>query len=223
MVASLEDGGVACFNMALMYLRGQGVCVDFKKAIELMNRSANLGCANAMLYLGLAYILGYAYDPVEIECLSLIPSYRVIYKDINAPLLDGASYDPDIEDRRYEAIEADGDDAVAMYHRLTVEHSDDPYASTQCGEAKLMLGRAYIEGLGNHYDPLSGYQMIYNAAMIYGSSEAAQYLLTNAKIAKKYNVDVDKIELLTSYDYFRPITGNLGNSKSHTVPLMLPN
>ena len=28
MAASLEDGGVSCFNMALMYLRGQGVDAD---------------------------------------------------------------------------------------------------------------------------------------------------------------------------------------------------
>ena len=83
------DGGVACFNMALMYLRGQGVVPDFKQAIALMKRSAELGCADARLYLGLAYILGYAYDPIEIECLSLIPFYRVIYRDNATPLLWG--------------------------------------------------------------------------------------------------------------------------------------
>ena len=216
-----EDGGVSYFNMALMYLRGQGVAVDFKKAIELMKRSADLGCADARLYLGLAYILGYAYDPVEIECISLIPFYRVIYRDSSIPLLDGTGYDPSLEDKRYEAIEVDGDDAVEMYGRLLTEHYDDPYAEKQCSAAQLMLGKAYIEGLGNAYDPKLGYQKIYRAAIYYESAEAAQYLLANADVARKYKIDVDRIEMLTGYDYFRRTTGNLGTPYSHRVPLLL--
>ena len=223
MAASLEDGGVSCFNMALMYLRGQGVDVDFKKAIKLMKQSAELGCADARLYLGLAYILGYAYDPVEIECISLIPFYRVIYRDESMPLLEGNGYDPSLEDERYEAIEADGDDAVEMYGKLLSEHYDDPYTEKQCGAAQLMLGKAYIEGLGNTYNPKLGYEKIYRAAIFYDSSEAAQYLLANAEAARKYKIDVDRIELLTGYGYFRPTMGNLGTPYSHRVSLLLPN
>ena len=222
MAALLEDGGVSCFNMALMYLRGQGVDADFKKAIKLMKQSAELGCADARLYLGLAYILGYAYDPVEIECISLIPFYRVIYRDESMPLLDGNGYDPSLEDKRYEAIEADGDDAVEIYGKLLSEHYDDPYAEKQCGAAQFMLGKAYVEGLGNAYNPKFGYQKIYRAAIYYDSAEAAQYLLANAEAARTYKVDVDKIELLTGYGYFRPTMGNLGTPYSHRVPLLLP-
>lgn len=222
MAASLEDGGVSCFNMALMYLRGQGVDADFKKAIKLMKQSAELGCADARLYLGLAYILGYAYDPVEIECISLIPFYRVIYRDESMPLLDGNGYDPSLDDMRYEAIEADGDDAVEMYGKLLSEHYDDPYSEKQCGAAQFMLGKAYVEGLGNAYNPKFGYQKIYRAAIYYDSAEAAQYLLANADAARTYKIDVDKIELLTGYGYFRPTMGNLGTPYSHRVPLLLP-
>ena len=221
MAAALEDGGVSYFNMALMYLRGQGVDTDFKKAIEFMTRSAEQGCADARLYLGLAYILGYAYDPFEIECISLIPFYRVIYRDESMPLLDGNGYDPTLEDKRYEAIRADGNEAVEMYERILLEHEEDPYTEKQCGAAQLMLGKAYIEGLGNTYDPKLGYRKIYRAAIHYSSAEAAQYLLANADAARTYKIDIDRIERLTGYEYFRPTTGNLGTPYSHRVPLLL--
>ena len=217
-----EDGGVSFFNMALMYLRGQGVAVDFKKAIELMKLSADRDCADARLYLGLAYILGYAYDPVAIECISLIPFYRVIYRDASVPLIEGEGDDYAFDDKRYEAIEADGDDAVEMYRMLISEHYDDPYAEKQCGAAQLMLGKAYIEGIGNTYNPKLGYQKIYRAAIYYESAEAAKYLLANADAARTYKIDVDRVEMLTGYEYFKPTTGNLGTPYSHRVPLLLP-
>ena len=223
-VASLNDGGVACFNMALMYIRGEGVDVDFKKAIELMKHSADLGCADAKLYLGIAYILGYVYDPIEIECISLIPFYRVIYRDraSSASLLEGAGYDQMLDNKRYEVIEADGNDAVKIYRKLIIEHNDDPYAEKQCGTAEFMLGKAYIEGLGNLYNPKLGYRKIYNAAIQYNSAEAAQFLLDNKSIANKYNINLDKVELLMSCGYFRPILGNLGTPMYHKVRPMLP-
>ena len=220
--AKEEDGGVSFFNMALMYLRGQGVAIDFKKAIELMKLSADHSCADARLYLGLAYILGYAYDPVDIECLSLIPFYRVIYRDESQPLLDGEGYDPSLEDKRYEAITADENEAVEMYSLLSVEHDDDPYVEKQCAAAEFMLGKAYIEGLGNLYNPKLGYRKIYNAAIYLDSAEAAQFLIANKNIAKKYKINVDKIELLATHGYFRPTMGNLGTPYSHRVPLLLP-
>ena len=159
---------------------------------------------------------------MDIECISLIPFYRVIYRDTSVPLIEGSGGDPTLEDKRYEAIEADGNDAVEMYANLLSEHYDDPYAEKQCGAAQLMLGKAYIEGLGNAYNPKLGYQKIYRAAIYYESAEAAQYLLANAEVARKYKIDVDRIEMLTGYDYFRRTTGNLGTPYSHRVPLLLP-
>lgn len=174
-----EDGGAAYFNMALMHLRGQGGPVDFPKAISYMHRSADHGCPEANLYLGLAYLLGCAYDPVEIECVSLIPFYRVIYRDTNMPLLEGNGYDEHIEDLRYEAIECDADDAYEMYQRLTMEHEEDPYAEKQTAAAKFMKAKFYIEGVGNLYNPKLGYHMMENAALYNYSREAAEFLLAN--------------------------------------------
>lgn len=219
--ASEGDGGASYFNLALMSLRGQGVPVDFVKAHNLMQKSALAGCADAKLYLGLAYILGYMYDPVEIECVSLIPFYRVIYRDPKAPLLDGGGYDETMEDKRYEAIECDADDAFEMYRTLSDEHRDDPYAEHQSTAAKVMMAKFYIEGIGNHYDPRLGYRMMERAAIYDYSREAAEFLLANRETAQIYKVDVPRLELLTSYSYFRPVMGNLGTPRSHRVPLLL--
>lgn len=216
------DGGVSYFNMALMYLRGQGVDMDFKKAIEYMHQAANLGCPDARLYLGLAYILGYAYDPVEIECISLIPFYRVIYRDISTPLLEGQGYDETIEDRRYEAIECDADNAFEMYRALSNEHLDDPCAEKQSAAANFMMAKFYIEGVGDHYNPSLGYRMMERAAIFDRSREAAEFLLANSKIARTHKVNIPRLETLAAYSYFRPVMGNLGTPRSHRVPLLLP-
>ena len=216
------DGGVGFYNLALIYLRGHGVESDFEKAIEYMKRSAEMGCADAQLYLGLAYILGCAFDPFEVECLSLIPFYTVIYKDRSAPLLEGDGYDPGLEDRRYEVIEADGDEAVRMYRNLVSKHGDDPYAERQCGAAEFMIAKAQIEGLGNSYNPKLGYNRMYKAAIYNESAEAARYLLENAETAKGYSVNVEKIANLLQYGYFRPSIGNLGTMREHRIPPLLP-
>ncbi len=85
-----------------------------------------------------------------------------------------------------------------------------------------MLGKAYIEGLGNLYNPELGYRKLYSAALYNDSLEAAEYLLANAETASLYKIDVEKIRLLESCGYFRPVTGNLGTPKTHRVPLNLP-
>lgn len=220
--ASEEDGGVALFNLALMYLRGQGVSVDFGKAKELMQRSADHGCVDAKLYLGLAYLLGCMYDPIEIECLSLIPFYRVIYRDASMPLLAGGGYDPQMEDLRYEVIECDADDAFEMYASVTEKHSNDPYAERQLAAAAFMKAKFYIEGVGNRYNPCYGYRLMERAAIFDYSREAAEFLLANREKAGIYKVNVPRLEMLCTCSYFRPTMGNLGTPYSHRVPLLLP-
>lgn len=220
--ASELDGGISFFNMALMYMRGQGVEVDICYATDLMRLSAEHGCPDASLYLGLAYIMGYAYDPVEIECATLIPYYRVIYRDPSSVLLGGAGYDPDIENSRYAAIEADADEAVELYCRISREHKDDPTAENQLAAAEFMIGKAYIEGLGNRYDPRLGFNRIYDTAIRHHSQEAAQYILANSERANAFCIEVEQIAALASQNYFRPTMGNLGTPQSHRILPLLP-
>lgn len=220
--ASEEDGGAALFNLALMNLRGQGGAVNFAEARKLMQRSARRGCADARLYLGLAYLLGCMYDPVEIECVSLIPFYRVIYRDAVVPMLSGEGYNLLMEDRRFEAIECDPDEAFFMYQAAVTEHRDDPYAERQSAAANFMVAKFYIEGVGDRYDPRLGYRIMERTAMLDGSREAAQFLLDNRAVARVYKVDTERIEKLLACNYFRFVTGNLGTPRAHRVPLLVP-
>ena len=215
------DEGVSFFNLALMYMRGHGIDVDLEKSAELMKDSANQGCPNAMLYLGTAHILGYLFDPVEIECISLIPFYQVIYRDANTAMLCGMGEDYSMEDKRYEVLEADESEAINMYIKISRLHARNPWFKEQTAMAQFMLGRAYLEGIGVDYMPRVGYRLIYNAAIDFSSIEAAQYILANADTAICYGVDVDKVKLLVENEYFNSSFNNRFTSSAHDVGRML--
>lgn len=190
--ASGLEGGEAQFNLALMYLRGQGVTVDAGRAAEYMKTAAARECINAQLYLAAAYTMGYMFDPVDIECISLIPFYRVIERKRSELYLSGAGGGTRLEDSRYEVLEADEQYAVEML-RAATKHKDTTYIDKQVGVAKMTLGQAYIEGFGDEYDPMKGYKLIGEAAIRHGSQEAAMYLLQNKDTAKVYGVNAQKV------------------------------
>ena len=193
--ASGLEGGEAQFNLALMYLRGQGVEADAARAAEYMKISAARECINAQLYLGAAYTMGYMFDPVDIECISLIPFYRIIQRNPSQLYLSGAGSDSRLEDRRFEVLEADEQCAVEML-RAAAGHKDTTYIDKQVGVAKMTLGQAYIEGFGDEYDPLKGYKLIEEAAIRHNSAEAATYLLQNKDTAKVYGVNAARVTYL---------------------------
>ena len=193
--ASGLEGGEAQFNLALMYLRGQGVETDADRAAEYMKVSAARECVNAQLYLGAAYTMGYMFDPVDIECISLIPFYRIIERKQSELYLPGAGGGSQLEDRRYEVLEADEQYAVEMLEAAT-RHKDTTYIDKQVGVAKQTLGQAYVEGFGMEYDPMKGYKLIEEAAIRHGSQEAAMYLLQNKDTAKVYGVNAARVTYL---------------------------
>ena len=190
--ASGLEGGEAQFNLALMYLRGQGVTVDAGRAAEYMKTAAARECINAQLYLAAAYTMGYMFDPVDIECISLIPFYRVIERKRSELYLSGAGGGTRLEDTRYEVLEADEQYAVEMLEAAT-RHKDTTYIDKQVGVAKMTLGQAYIEGFGDEYDPMKGYKLIEEAAIRHNSTEAAMYLLQDKDTAKVYGVNAQKV------------------------------
>ncbi len=189
--ASSIESGEAQFNLALMYLRGQGVSVDYHKAANYMKLSAARDCVNAQLYLGVAYTLGCVFDPVDIECISLIPFYRVIKRNPNLFWISGSGIDPLLEDERYEVLEADEYDAVEMFEAVA-RHKDTTYIEEQVGAATESLGRALIEGFGKDYDISEGYRLLQIAAYEHNSKEAAFYLMQNKEKARIYGVDAEK-------------------------------
>ena len=194
-LASYHFGGEAKFNLALMHMRGQGGDTDYRMAYDLMKASAAEGCIHARMYLGVAYTLGCIFDPVETECISLIPFPRIIKRDSNTLLLSGTNHDPSLEDKRFEVIEADGDDALEMF-RLAAEQEDDTYVGREIGQAKFEIGRALTEGLGAEYDPQKGYRLMETAALTFDCKDALRYLHKNAPAAKVYGINTRRIALL---------------------------
>lgn len=191
MAASALEGGAADFNLALMCMRGQGERVDFKAAVDHMRRAAAMGCVDAQLYLGTAYTLGQVFDPIEIECISMIPFYRVIKRAPEAMILAGEGEDLQIEDQRYEVISSDEHDALEMFE-LAAGQEDTTYLEKQIASAKTVLGQALIEGMGSEWDPARGWSMIEEVVRLHGSREAAEFLLANREIAQSYGVDVKR-------------------------------
>ncbi len=194
-LASYHFGGEAKFNLALMNMRGQGGDTDHRAAYELMKASAAEGCIHAQMYLGVAYTLGCIFDPVETECISLIPFPRIIKRDPSAMLLTGGGNDASIEDKRFEVIKADGDDAMEMF-LMASEQEDDTYIEREIGQAKFEIGRAIVEGMSSEYDPRKGYRLMEIAALNHDCKDAQRYLHKNAPAAKVYGINTRRIALL---------------------------
>ena len=81
------EGGESCYNLAMLYLHGEGVRKDYVKAYEYMKISAEHGCIEAQLYLGMAYTAGCMFEP-DIVGISMIPYHTPEYRN-DAFLLDG--------------------------------------------------------------------------------------------------------------------------------------
>lgn len=192
MAAQMLDGGAAQFNLALMYLRGQGGAADYHEAARYMKISAASGCVNAQLYLGVAYTIGCMFDPQEIECLSLIPYYRVVERDAQLLLAGDVMQ---LDDARFEVLEPDEQYATEMF-AAAAAHKDTTYISEQVGAGQELLGHALIEGLGTTYDLEAGYKMMERAVEENGSVGAAMFLRQNKEKAQIYGVDTEKGRVL---------------------------
>jgi TPR repeat protein len=193
--AAALEGGAALFNLALMEIRGLGAPPDLRAAARHMEEAAAIDCIDAQLYLGTAYTLGCVFDPLNIECLSMIPFYRVISRTEQRLLWNGTG-DPTLEDERYSVIEADEQAAVEMFERAT-RHRDDTYVSPQIGAARVAVGQALIEGFGMEYDPRRGYQLLERAALENGSREAAAFLVAHQQEARVWGIPERRLAMLS--------------------------
>ena len=110
------EGGESCYNIAMLYLRGEGVAKDYVKAYEYLKISATQGCIEAQLYLGMAYTSGCMFEPDVIE-IEVIPVHKPVYRRYDM-LLDGESiFDEDEEAARYAAIKQDVHAAFYWFQR----------------------------------------------------------------------------------------------------------
>ena len=168
-------GGEACYNIAMQYLHGEGVPKDYKKAYQYMTYSAEGGCIEAQLYLGMAYTSGCMFEPDVIR-ISMIPCHTPIYRNPTL-LLEGdiEDFERD-EDLRYSAIKQDGRSAFEWF-RTAARHSTE-YVEDLVAKGKFLYARCYVDGLGTDFDRAKSVRLML-AAQKSGSPEATAYIIEN--------------------------------------------
>ena len=169
------EGGEACYNIAMLYLRGEGVQKDYKKCAEYMKISAEQGCIEAQLYLGMAYTSGCMFEP-DIVGISMIPHHDPIYRN-DEFLLDGEVEDfEEDEARRYSAIKQDARSAFEWFQ--TAARHDPSYVEDLVAKGKYLYARCYVDGLGTDFDRDKSVRLML-AAKKSGSPEAIAYVAEN--------------------------------------------
>lgn len=169
------EGGEACYNIAMLYLRGEGLPKDYVKSYEYMKISAEQGCIEAQLYLGMAYTSGCMFEP-DIVGISMIPCHTPIYRD-DSFLLEGEVYDFELDEAlRYSAIRQDARQAFEWF-RTAARHSPE-YVEDLVAKGKFLYARCFVDGLGTDFDRDRSVRLMF-AAQKSGSPEATAYILEN--------------------------------------------
>ena len=169
------QGGESCYNIAMLYLHGEGVAKNYVKAYEYMKISAEQGCIEAQLYLGMAYTSGCMFEP-DIVRISLIPCHTPIYRD-DSMLLDGEVLGFELDEAlRYSAIRQDARQAFEWF-QTAARHSTD-YVEDLVAKGKYLYARCYVDGLGTDFDRDKSVRLMFLAQKS-GSAEATAYILEN--------------------------------------------
>lgn len=167
------EGGEACYNIAMLYLHGEGVPKDYVKSYEYMKISAEQGCIEAQLYLGMAYTSGCMFEP-EIVGISMIPCHTPEYTDTSL-MLDGDIPDFELDEAlRYSAIRQDARQAFEWF-RTAARHSVS-YVEDLVAKGKYLYARCYVDGLGTDFDRDKSVRLML-AAQRSGSPEATAYII----------------------------------------------
>ena len=169
------EGGESCYNIAMLYLRGEGVAKDYVKAYEYLKISATQGCIEAQLYLGMAYTSGCMFEP-DIVGICMIPFHTPEYRD-DTLLLEGdvEDFERD-EDLRYSAIKQDARQAFEWFQ--TAARHDPSYVEDLVAKGKYLYARCYVDGLGTDFDRDKSVRLML-AAQKSGSAEATAYIIEN--------------------------------------------
>lgn len=174
------EGGEACYNLAMLYLHGDGVARDYKKAAEYMTLSANQGCIEAQLYMGMAHTSGCMFEP-DVVGICMIPAHKPEYRTEYASL-DGYIPDFDIdEDLRYSAVKQDARAAFEWF-QIAARH-DPTYVEELSAKGKYLYARCYVDGLGTDFDRDKSIRLMALAGKA-GSAEALLYFEENGITAE---------------------------------------
>ncbi len=170
-----SDCGEAAYNIAMLYLHGEGVARDYKKAYEYMCLSADKGAIEAQLYLGMAYTAGCMFEP-DVIGISTIPCHKPEYRT-DRPVLEG--YVPDFEEdeaARYEAVKQDARRAFECFQ--TAARHDPTYVEELSAKGKYLYARCFVDGLGTDFDRDKSIRLMFLAGKS-GSREAISYIAEN--------------------------------------------
>lgn len=171
------EGGESCYNLAMLYLHGEGVRRDYRQALRYMTVSASQGCIEAQLYLGMAYTTGYMLEP-DIQSICMIPFHKPEYRTPDTFLLMGDIPDAEAdEEARFSVISADARRAFEWFRRAA--HHDPTYVASLVAKGQYLYAKCYIDGLGTDFDRQKG-ELLMLAAGKSGSEEAVAYLSENA-------------------------------------------
>ncbi len=169
------EGGDATYNLAMLYLHGEGVAKNFDKALDNMIHSAEHGCVEAQLYLGMAYTTGCMFEP-DINLICRIPYHKPEMRLDGSRLLSGLDFDEKENDRRYETVKADQKRAFEWF-RAAARH-DPTYVGELVAKGKYLYAKCYLDGLGTDVNYEQGARIMLLAGKA-GSSEAVAFLKEN--------------------------------------------
>ena len=169
------DGGEAYYNLAMLYLHGEGVMQNFELSARYMRMSAEDGCVEAQLYMGMASTLGCMFEP-DVVGICMIPYHKPEYRDISTPLLTGYVPDFDEEDMRFAVIKADARAAFDWF-QLAARH-DPTYVEELVAKGQFLYAKCFIDGLGTDFDRTKGVRIMMLAGKR-GSQEAVAFLKEN--------------------------------------------
>ncbi len=169
------EGGAAYYNLAMLYLHGEGVRQNFELALSNMRTAAEEGCIEAQLYMGMAYTLGCMFEP-DVISISMIPTHKAEYRDMHNNLLTGYVPDYEAEDMRFAVIKADAKEAFEWF-RLAARH-DPTYVEELSAKGKYLYAKCFTDGLGTEPDFVKGTRLMLVAGKS-GSMEAVTFLSQN--------------------------------------------
>ncbi len=169
------EGGEAHYNLAMLYLHGEGVVQNFEKALSNMRAAAEMGCIEAQLYMGMASTLGCMFEP-DVVLISMIPTHKPEYRDMYNNLLTGYVPDERAEDMRFAVIKADAKEAFEWF-RLAARH-DPQYVEELSAKGKYLYAKCFTDGLGTEPDFTKGTRLMLLAGKS-GSMEAVSFLAEN--------------------------------------------
>ena len=169
-------GGEACYNLAIIYMQGDEVPRNYPKALDYMKASAEQGCVEAQLYLGMAYTAGCIFEP-DVVGIKMIPTHAPEYA-MDLPLLEGPvpEFDEEDEDLRYQAVKQD--EHLAFQWFQTASRHDPTNVDELVAKGKFLYAKCFVDGLGVEFDRVKGNRLMLLAGKA-GSMDAVRYLAEN--------------------------------------------